>query len=151
LDSNLLEHMMQPKNYGVIENSDSEGIGKNPHNGEKVIIFLKVKNENEPIIEDIKFQAIGCMTTVIAGSIITSEAVGLTFERGDALVGATLGMLDSIPPEEAACSEMVALALKAAMDTYMERQKDSDFPMITYKILNNCATNEENQQGSENE
>jgi len=151
LDSNLLEHMMEPKNYGVIKNSDSEGIGKNPHNGEKVIIFLKVTNENEPIIEDIKFQAIGCMTTVIAGSIITSEAIGQTFERAEALVGATLGMLDNIPPEEAACSEMVALALKAAIDTYMERQKDSDFPMITYKISNNCVVDNENQQENENE
>lgn len=140
MDTVLLEHMMNPKNYGVLEHSNAEGIGKNPHNGEKVIVFLSVSNRNNIfVIEDIRFQAIGCMTTVLAGSIITNEARGLDFDRAEALVSTTLGMLDSIPPEDAACSEMVALALQAAMDTYKERQKDSDFPMITYKISQNCT------------
>lgn len=140
MDVKLLEHMMNPQNYGVLEHSNAEGIGKNPHNGEKVIIFLSVSNrDNFFVIEDIRFQAIGCMTTVLAGSIITSEARGLDFDRAEALVSATLGMLDSIPPEEAACSEMVALALQAAIDTYKERQKDDSFPMITYKIAQNCT------------
>jgi len=143
LDSNLLEHMMEPKNYGVIEDSDAQGIGKNPSNGEKVIIFLKVTNENEPIIADIKFQAIGCMTTVVTGSIITSEAMGLTLKRAEDLVGATLGLFDNIPPEEAACSEMVALALQASIDTYRHKQEDSEFPMVTYKISNSCTPKQE--------
>jgi nitrogen fixation NifU-like protein len=136
-DSVLLEHMMEPKNYGELLSHNSEGIGKNPQNGEKVIVFLDVKG-SEPKIEDISFQAIGCMTTVTAGSIITSEAKGLTFKRAQDLIATTLGILDNVPPEEAACSEMVALALKAAMDTYMERRKDCTFPVISYKIQNSC-------------
>ncbi|MDD5405887.1 MAG: iron-sulfur cluster assembly scaffold protein [Sulfurovaceae bacterium] len=140
MDAMLLEHMMNPKNYGVLEHSNAEGIGKNPHNGEKVIVFLDVSNKGDFfVIEDIRFQAIGCMTTVLAGSIITSEAKGLDFDKAEALVSTTLGMLDTIPSEEAACSEMVALALQAAIDTYKERQKDIDFPMITYKIAQNCT------------
>ena len=46
MDNMLIEHMMNPRNYGVLEDSNSEGIGKNPHNGEKVIIFLKVVLQN---------------------------------------------------------------------------------------------------------
>lgn len=136
MDNMLIEHMMNPRNYGVLEDSNSEGIGKNPHNGEKVIVFLKVKDD---IIEDISFQAIGCVTTVLAGSLITTEAKESSLDRAEELVSATLGMLDRIPPEEAACSEMVALALQASIDTYKERQKDKDFPMITYKIAQNCV------------
>ncbi|MBD3789070.1 MAG: iron-sulfur cluster assembly scaffold protein [Campylobacterales bacterium] len=143
VDAQLIEHMMNPQNYGVLKDSDAEGIGKNPQNGEKVIIFLKVREDEEgPFIEDIKFQAIGCTTTVVAGSIITTEAKGVSFERGEDIIAFTLGMLDRVPPEEAACSEMVAVALKAAMDTYVERQKDPDFPIITYKIQKNCQTDE---------
>ncbi len=136
MDNMLIEHMMNPRNYGVLKDANSEGIGKNPHNGEKVIIFLKVKDDT---IEDISFQAIGCMTTVLAGSLITTEAKGSSLDRAEELVSATLGMLDRIPPEEAACSEMVALALQASIDTYKERQKDKDFPMITYKIAQTCT------------
>jgi len=42
VDAQLIEHMMEPKNYGSMSDADSEGIGKNPENGEKVAIYLRV-------------------------------------------------------------------------------------------------------------
>ena len=147
-DEQLMTHMMNPQNYGEIENSDATGIGKNPLNGEKVAIYLKVKPADDPIIEDIKFQAIGCSTTIVAGSIITSEAKGVTFSRAEELISITLGMLDNVPPEDAACSEMVALALQAAIDTYRARQNDKDFPMISYKIATTCTPKEEEKENA---
>jgi len=113
-----------------------------------VAIYLKVKPADDPIIEDIKFQAIGCSTTIVAGSIITSEAKGVTFSRAEELISITLGMLDSVPPEDAACSEMVALALQASIDTYRARQNDSDFPMISYKIATNCEPKKEEEENA---
>ncbi len=142
-DALVMEHMMNPKNYGKIEEADSVGMGKNPQNGEKVAIYLKVKDGSDPLIEDISFQAIGCTTTIVAGSLITSEAKGIHFSRAEELVSATLGILENQTPEDAACTEMVALALKASLDTYTERQKDKDFPMISYHINNDCTPKEE--------
>jgi len=142
-DEQLMEHMMNPQNYGKIDNSNAVGMGKNPQNGEKVAIYLQVKEGDDPVIEDIKFQAIGCTTTIVAGSIITSEAKGVTFNRAEELISVTLGMLDNVPPEDAACTEMVALALRASMDTYRARQKESDFPMISYHIETDCTPKEE--------
>jgi|AAUQ01.1.fsa_nt_gi nitrogen fixation NifU-like protein len=139
----LMEHLMEPKNYGKLEDSNAIGIGKNPQNGEKVVIYLKVVEESEPTIEDISFQAIGCTTTIVAGSIITTEAKGLTFSRAEELISTTLGMLDGVSEEDAACTEMVALALKAGIDTYLERQKDRDFPIISYRINTDCTPKEE--------
>jgi nitrogen fixation NifU-like protein len=143
-DEEIIQHMTNPKNYGSMDHPDAIGIGENPENGEKVITYLRIKEENgSPIIEDIKFQAIGCMTTVVAGSIITGEAKGIDFETGNELISVTLGMLDGVPAEEAACSEMVAVSLQAAMDTYRHKREDSDFGTITYKIENSCTTQEE--------
>ena len=144
VDAQLIEHMMEPKNYGSMADADSEGIGKNPENGEKVAIYLRVnKGNDEPTIEDIRFQAIGCTTTVVAGSMITEEAKGLDFVRAGELIDMTMKMLDNVPPEDAACSEMVVLALKAAMDTYVKRQDDRDYPAVTYQITNTCTPIEE--------
>lgn len=147
LDQEIIDHMANPRNYGTLEQADAIGIGENPDNGEKVIIHLRVNEEGEqPVIEDIKFQAIGCMTTVVAGSIITGEAKGIDFDTGRELIGVTLGMLDGVPPEEAACSEMVALSLQAAMDTYNQKKENPDFGTITYKIENSCVIPEEEAQ-----
>lgn len=145
-DAQLIEHMMNPKNYGNMEENDATGMGKNPQNGEKVAIYLKVNHQDDPLIEDIRFQAIGCTTTIVAGSIITSEAKGIHFSRAEELVSTTLGMLDNQTPEDAACTEMVALALKAALDTYAEKQKDAEFPMISYHITTDCTPEEEQSE-----
>jgi len=143
VDETLIAHMSNPQNYGTIAVPDAMGIGENPENGEKVIITLRVTKQGEtPVIEDIKFQAIGCMTTVVAGSIITAEAKGIDFPTAQQLIAATMGMLENVAPEEAACSEMVALSLQAAIDTYGQKQKDPHFGTITYKIENSCVTEE---------
>jgi nitrogen fixation NifU-like protein len=144
VDAELIAHMSDPKNYGRLEEPDAIGIGENPENGEKVIIYLRIiQEENIPQIEDIKFEAIGCMTTVVAGSVVTQEAKGISFPRAEELIAVTLGMLEHVPPEDAACSEMVALSLQAAMDTYRSKQLDASFGSITYKIENSCVVEEE--------
>jgi len=144
VDAQLIEHMMNPKNYGSLEDADVNGIGKNPDNGEKVAIYMKIgMDEEEPYVSDIRFQAIGCSTTVVAGSMLTEEAKGLNFKGIDDLVEATMQFLDKLPAEEAACSEMVAIAIKAALDTYRARIDDPDYPVITYQIEHSCVPKEE--------
>jgi len=144
MDTQLIEHMMNPKNYGTLERADAQGIGKNPDNGEKVAIYIRVgKDETDPYIEDIKFQAIGCTTTIVAGSMLTQEAKGLNLNGVQNLVEATMKLLDTLPPEDAACSEMVALAIKAAVDTYEKRRSEPDYPVITYKVVHSCVPKEE--------
>jgi len=146
MDAQLIEHMMNPKNYGSLAGANAEGIGKNPENGEKVAIYLRIEeDEDEPYIGDIKFQAIGCTTTVVAGSMLTEEAKGLNLNGVYNLVDATMKLLERLPAEDAACSEMVALAIKAAADTYVKRKEDPDYPVITYRIENSCVPKEENE------
>jgi len=147
MDAQLIEHMMEPKNYGTLERADAEGIGKNPENGEKVAIYIIVgKDEDELYVDDIRFQAIGCTTTVVAGSMLTQEAKGLNFNGVYNLVEATMKLLDKLPPEDAACSEMVALAIKAAVDTYKKRESDPDYPVVTYTVVNSCVPKDENDK-----
>ena len=147
VDVQLIEHMMNPKNYGTLDDSNTQGMGKNPENGEKVAIYMRIANdEEEPYVDEIRFQAIGCTTTVVAGSMLTEEAKGLNLKGVSNLVEATMGFLDKLPPEEAACSEMVAMALKAAINTYKERLIDPEYPMLTYKISNNCEPKEESNE-----
>jgi len=140
IDNELIEHMSNPNNYGRIESPSSIGIGENPENGEKVIIYINVEDkDNEPFIADIKFEAIACMTTVVAGSIITKEAKEITFNTAEELIAVTLGMLENVPPEQAACSEMVAVALKAAIDGYLLNKTSGKKDTLIYKIEQSCS------------
>jgi nitrogen fixation NifU-like protein len=144
MDAMVIDHMMNPKNYGTLALTNGEGMGKNPLNGEKVVIYIHVKEDEEkPYIDEIAFQAIGCTTTIVAGSMLTEEAKGLTLDGARNLVEATMQLLEKLPPEDAACSEMVALAIKAAVDTYEKRKEEKDYPPITYQVTNDCTPKEE--------
>ncbi len=130
-----MDHMMNPRNYGKLESPDAVGIGKNPQNGEMVIIYLKIENEK---IEDIKFQAKACMTTVIAGSIFTQTVKGATLKEARELTSIMLEKVKQMPPEEAACSELVAEAFLAALENYEEKKSDPLAPVPTRMIKNRC-------------
>jgi len=141
--SEILNHMMEPRNYGTMDSCDADGIGKNPENSEKVAIYLKVKDNK---ILDIKFQAIGCSTTIVAGSIFTDSVKGQLIEDADELADKILNMLDGMNSEEAACSEMVALAYKASLETYMHRLEDLTYPTITKMISGTCQPKETEEE-----
>ena len=138
-----MDHMMNPRNYGKLEDADATGIGKNPENGEMVIVYIKFDGDR---IEDIRFQAKACMTTIIAGSIFTDTVKGATIDEAKEVTHLMLGKLDQMPPEEAACSEMVAQAFLAALDHYEAKKNDPEALVPTHMISRACALPEEERK-----
>ncbi|WP_456450375.1 iron-sulfur cluster assembly scaffold protein [Hydrogenimonas sp.] len=130
-----MDHMMNPRNYGKLENPDATGIGKNPENGEMVIVYLKVEGDT---ITDIAFQAKACMTTIVAGSVFTETIKGATLEEAKELTKIMLSKLDRVSPEEAACTELVAEAFYAALEHLEARKSDPDALVPTRMITQRC-------------
>jgi len=135
-----MDHMMNPRNYGKLEHADAQGIGKNPDNGEMVIVYIKIDGDR---IGDIRFQAKACMTTIIAGSIFTETVKDATIDEAKELTNIMLDKLDQMPPEEAACSEMVAEAFLAALEHFNAKKSDPDALVPTHMISRACALPEE--------
>ena len=53
----VMDHFMNPRNVGVIENADGVGEIGNAKCGDIMKIYLKIEND---IIEDVKFETFGC-------------------------------------------------------------------------------------------
>jgi nitrogen fixation protein NifU and related proteins len=146
IDATMLEHMMEPRNYGSMDDADSEGIGKNPQNGEKVAIYMQIEPHElaeNALIKAIRFQAIGCTTTIVSGSLLTEEAKGGSLARTRELIEATHRLLENVPPEDAACTYLVTAAMEAAIETYEARRENCDHPPITKILTLSCAPQEE--------
>ena len=116
------------------------GIGKNPNNGELVEIYLKIDGE---IITDIRFQAIGCMSTIVTGSIFTDMIKGETIAEAEDVVEDFLKRIETAPPEQKACAEMVAKAFMAALLNLEERKCGKEAESYTLMISEDCITDEE--------
>ena len=74
----VMEHFMNPRNVGAIENADGYGKVGNPVCGDLMEIFIKVKDEK---IDDIKFRTFGCGSAIAVSSMVTEMAKGKSLDE----------------------------------------------------------------------
>lgn len=112
----VMDHFMNPRNVGEIENADGVGEVGNVKCGDIMRIYIKVNNEH---IEDIKFKTFGCGSAIAASSMATVLIKGMTIE--DALKVTNKQVVDALgglPAVKIHCSVLAEQALKAAIYDY---------------------------------
>jgi nitrogen fixation NifU-like protein len=78
----LLDHFEHPRNPGVVEGADAAAQLENPACGDVLRVTLKVGGER---IEEIRFQAKGCVASMACGSALTVLVAGRTVAEARAL------------------------------------------------------------------
>ena len=118
----VMEHFLNPRNMGVIEDADGVGTAGNPVCGDTMTIYIKVKNGR---IVDIKFQTFGCAAAIATSSMITELAKGKTLEEAEKITRDDVAdALDGLPPIKMHCSNLAADALKAAIEDYRKKRRE---------------------------
>ena len=74
----IIDHNSRPRNFGVIKNVSHKACGFNPFCGDKIYIYLKIKNK---YIEDISFTGEGCSICKASASIMTDKVKGLSIDE----------------------------------------------------------------------
>jgi len=117
----VMEHFLNPRNMGKIDDPDGVGTAGNPICGDTMTIYIKVKNNR---IVDIKFQTFGCAAAIATSSMITELAKGKTIEEAEKITRDDVAdALEGLPPIKMHCSNLAADALKAAIEDYKKRKK----------------------------
>jgi len=118
----VMEHFLNPRNMGVIEDADGVGTAGNPVCGDTMTIYIKVKNGR---IVDIKFQTFGCAAAIATSSMITELAKGKTIEEAEKITRDDVAdALEGLPPIKMHCSNLAADALKAAIEDYRKKRRE---------------------------
>ena len=117
----VMEHFMNPRNVGVIENPDGYGKVGNPVCGDVMEIFIKVKDD---IITDIKFRTFGCGSAIATSSMVTELAKGKHVDEAIKITRNDVAdELDGLPPQKMHCSNLAADALSEAIKDYKSKNK----------------------------
>jgi nitrogen fixation NifU-like protein len=115
----VMEHFMNPRNMGEMEDADGIGEVGNPTCGDLMKIFIKVEDD---VITDIKFQTFGCGAAIATSSMITELARGKTLDEAlDITRDDVATSLDGLPPIKMHCSNLASDALKAAIEDYRKK------------------------------
>ena len=115
----VMDHFMNPRNVGVIENADGVGEVGNAKCGDIMKIYLKIENE---IIVDVKFETFGCGSAIASSSMATEMIKGKSIHEALTLTNkAVAEALDGLPAHKLHCSVLAEEAIKNALKDYYVR------------------------------
>ncbi len=116
----VMEHFLNPRNVGEIEDADGIGEMGNPVCGDLMTFYIKVDNNH---LSDVKFKTFGCGAAIAVSSIVSEMAKGKTLEEARKITPALVAEeLEGLPKNKFHCSNLGAQALNGAIDDYLKKQ-----------------------------
>ena len=113
----VMDHFMNPRNMGEIENADGTGMVGNPVCGDMMKIMIRVEKD---VITDVKFKTFGCGAAIATSSMATELVKGKTIEEALAITNkAVAEALDGLPPIKMHCSVLAEDGVRAAINDYL--------------------------------
>jgi nitrogen fixation protein NifU and related proteins len=74
----ILDHYKHPRNFGSLDNPDSQFEAQNASCGDKIRmeIIINVKSDRK-IIKDVRFSGVGCAISIASASMLTEKVKGM--------------------------------------------------------------------------
>jgi nitrogen fixation NifU-like protein len=120
----VMDHFMNPRNVGTIENPDGYGKVGNPVCGDLMEMYLEI---NDDIIKDIKFQTFGCGSAIATSSMVTELAKGKNVDEAMKITRKDVAdELEGLPPQKMHCSNLAADALREAIKDYKSKKQGNE-------------------------
>jgi nitrogen fixation NifU-like protein len=117
----VIDHFNNPRNQGRIENPDGVGKVGNPVCGDVINIYIKIDGD---IIEDIKWETMGCAAAIATSSMMSEMVKGKTLEEAEKITRDTVAeALDGLPPIKLHCSNLAADGLHNAIEDYKKKRE----------------------------
>lgn len=115
----VMDHFMNPRNVGEIENPDGVGEVGNPVCGDIMKIFLKIDDNR---ITDAKFKTFGCGAAIASSSMATELIKGKSLEEAWEVTNkAVAEALEGLPAIKMHCSVLAEEGIHKAINDYRTR------------------------------
>lgn len=115
----VMDHFMNPRNVGEIENASGVGTVGNAKCGDIMKVYLDIQ---DGVIKDAKFKTFGCGAAVATSSMATELVIGKTIEEALKITNKSVAeALDGLPPVKIHCSLLAEESLHAALWDYAQK------------------------------
>ncbi|TET64059.1 Fe-S cluster assembly scaffold protein NifU [Candidatus Aerophobetes bacterium] len=120
----VMDHFMNPRNVGQIDNADGEGSVGNPICGDLMTFYIKV---NSGRLSDVKFKTFGCGAAIAVSSMVSEMAKGKTLDEAMKITNKRVAAeLGGLPKNKLHCSNLGADALHKAIEDYRNKKGKRD-------------------------
>ncbi len=118
----VLDHFKNPRNVGVLQDSDGVGRVENPASGASIALYLQIVDDR---VTRATFQTQGCTATIAASSMLTEMVVDRRVGQAEAISRAEIeAALGGLPPTRKHAAALAEDAVRAAVVDYRTRMQD---------------------------
>lgn len=144
---NVMDHFMNPRNVGEIEDADAIGEVGNAKCGDIMRMYLKIEDD---IIKDIKFKTFGCGAAIASSSMATEIVKGMHIEEALKITNKdVIKALGGLPDVKIHCSVLAEEAIRDAVNNY--RKVNGIEGADAKPVCNGCCLSCETDHGEEDE
>lgn len=119
----VMDHFMNPRNVGEIQDADGVGLVGNPVCGDMMAFYIKVDGDR---LAEVKFKTFGCGAAIAVSSMVSELAKGMTIDQAKSLTNqAVAEELGGLPPNKMHCSNLGADALHKAIEDFERKQAEA--------------------------
>ena len=116
----VMDHFMNPRNVGEIENASGVGTVGNAKCGDIMRMYLDI--DDNGIIKEVKVKTFGCGAAVATSTMANERGKGRTIAQALEVTNkAVMEALDGLPPVKVHCSLLAEEAIHAALWDYAEK------------------------------
>lgn len=120
----VMDHFMNPRNVGQIDNADGEGTVGNPICGDLMTFYIRV---NSGRLSEVKFKTFGCGAAIAVSSMVSEMAKGKTLDEAMKITNKRVAAeLGGLPKNKLHCSNLGADALHKAIEDYRNKKGKRD-------------------------
>ena len=135
MNPEVLEHLMNPKNYGKLDDANGVGVALDEKTKEYVIFYSLFDGED---IKKTSFATNGCQDTVVIGSMFTDMIIGNNLDYANGAVKKMHEKLGSLSAQQQICADLVFTAFIASIKNHDNVKAGIDEELHVLKMKDSC-------------
>jgi len=147
MSAETLEHLMNPKNYGKLDEPSGVGVALDEKTKEYVIFYTLLDGDS---VADAKFATNGCQDTVVIGSMFTEMIIGNDLDYAQGAIQKMHQKLGDLTPQQKICADIVFSSFIASMKNYENIQNGADEELHLLKMKDSCESTNMENNGDDN-
>ena len=135
MNPETLSHLMEPRNYGKLDNANCVGVALDEKTKEYVIFYTLLDGG---IIIDAKYATNGCQDTVVIGSMFSDMIKNNDLDYAHGAIKRMNEKLGSMSAQQQVCADIVFSSFLASLKNFENLQNGLEEELHLFKMKDSC-------------
>ncbi|WP_455755941.1 iron-sulfur cluster assembly scaffold protein [Sulfurimonas sp.] len=148
MNPEVIQHLMNPKNYGKLDDANGVGVALDEKTNEYVVFYSLFDGEK---IKNASFATNGCQDTVVIGSMFSDMIIGNDLDYANGAIQKMHEKLGDLSAQQQICADIVFSSFIASVKNYENVKSGAAEEMHLLKMKDSCEAVAMEDKGNNNE